>query len=195
MKLIRSIVVMAVASAFGQMGYATTYYVATNGNDSASGTSWATAKATIQTAINAAVDGDTVLVSEGIYSGTGNRNLSINSKNISVVSEFGPKTTFIDCGNATRAVTFSGNMTNTWLIGFTIRNGYLNENRDWGDGGIIYIDTPAAPIIDRCIIVSNRIDCSFLTAQPGLITFRTTGTASLRNSLVINNLRVRVFDS
>jgi hypothetical protein len=51
---------------------AATWYVATNGSDSADGTSWATAKQTIQAAIDLTVSNDTVLVNNGVYA-TGGR--------------------------------------------------------------------------------------------------------------------------
>ena len=48
---------------------AVTYYVdASRPDDSGAGTSWATAKQTIQSAVDLSVSGDTVLVTNGIYS-------------------------------------------------------------------------------------------------------------------------------
>jgi hypothetical protein len=47
---------------------AATYYVATSGSDAAAGTNWATAKVTIQAAVNLTTNGDLVLVSNGVYS-------------------------------------------------------------------------------------------------------------------------------
>ena len=49
-----------------------TYYVKTNGNDAAAGTTWATAKQTIQAAVDIAADGDDVWVTNGLYQ-TGTR--------------------------------------------------------------------------------------------------------------------------
>src|SRR5213594_2733475 len=46
---------------------ATTWYVSPNGTDANAGTSWASAKQTAQAAVNAATDGDTVLLSDGVY--------------------------------------------------------------------------------------------------------------------------------
>ena len=46
---------------------AATYYVATNGFDTADGTNWATVVLTISNAVAKTTDGDTVLVSNGTY--------------------------------------------------------------------------------------------------------------------------------
>ena len=46
------------------------FYVSVSGNDEQDGSSWATAKQSIQVAIDAANDGDTVCISEGVYNQT-----------------------------------------------------------------------------------------------------------------------------
>ena len=48
--------------------FAADWHVATNGNDAADGMSWATAKQTIQSGVDAAEAGDTVWVADGTYS-------------------------------------------------------------------------------------------------------------------------------
>ena len=53
--------------------------------------------ATIQAGINGAVDGDTVLVADGIYTGNGNRDIEFEGKAILLMSENGPENCVIDC--------------------------------------------------------------------------------------------------
>src|SRR5438132_13793840 len=57
---------------------------------------------TIQAAINAASNGDTVLVSPGIYV----ENINFNGKAITVTSSGGPSVTIIDGGQRGSVVTF-----------------------------------------------------------------------------------------
>jgi Right handed beta helix region len=75
---------------------------------------------TIQAGINAANNGDTVLVSPGTYT----ENINFNGKAITVTSAMGSKVTIIDGGQANQVVTFdSGETQSSILRGFTIRNG------------------------------------------------------------------------
>ncbi len=79
---------------------------------------------TIQQAIDAAQTGDTVLVSDGIYTGEGNKNLDFKGKKITVTSLNGPASTIIDCEGSGRAFYFhSGETPDSVLSRFTIRNG------------------------------------------------------------------------
>ena len=104
---------------------------------------------TIQGAINAANNGDTVLVAPGTYV----EKINFNSKAITVTSSGGPSVTIIDGGANGSVVTFSGGETlDTKLSGFTIRNGFYN-----GPGGGIYI-FGASPSITGNIITGNHAD-------------------------------------
>ena len=107
---------------------------------------------TIQSGIDAAKNGDTVLVADGIYRGDGNANINFNGKRITVKSENGAKNTVIDSQHKsnTRGITFNNDETRESVLdGFTIKNG----KHQFGSG--IYCDN-ASPIIRNCIILHNR---------------------------------------
>ena len=57
---------------------------------------------TIQAGIEAAENGDIVLVADGIYTGTGNKNIELQGKTITVKSLNGPENCVIDCENSGR---------------------------------------------------------------------------------------------
>ncbi|MDI9404171.1 MAG: hypothetical protein QM516_09890, partial [Limnohabitans sp.] len=101
--------------------------------------------ATIQAAINASVNGDTVIVAPGTYSEL----VRFNGKAITLRSESGAGNTIIDGGALGTTVKFVNAETNaTVLEGFTIRNGRAAV------GGGMYINS-ASPTIRDCVIASN----------------------------------------
>jgi hypothetical protein len=111
----------------------------------------------IQECINAATGGDAVLVSDGTYTGTGNRDIDFNGKAITVESENGAEYCIIDCqaNDADRHRGFyfhNGEGIDSILRGFTIRNGY-HPLSGWGGSGI-YCDG-ASPFITKNIITDN----------------------------------------
>lgn len=95
----------------------------------------------IQGAINAAVNGDVILVKPGIYQ----ENLSIPSKTFVLKSTDGPESTIIDGRNSGSTISFWGNYNRPELEGFTITNG--------SNSGIFIYRT--APIIRNSRIVGN----------------------------------------
>ena len=106
---------------------------------------------TIQAGINVAVDGDTVLVADGLYTGEGNVNIDFKGKQITVKSQNGPKSTIITCGKKanTRGFSFTNKETNASVLeGLTIKNGVHDK------GGGIYCNN-ASPTIKNCIIELN----------------------------------------
>jgi hypothetical protein len=107
---------------------------------------------TIQAGINAAVDGDTVLVADGTYTGTGNKNIDFLGKAIVVMSENGAESCVIDCENEGRGFCFhNGEDTSSVLCGFKITNG---QALSYPGGGAIYLIN-SNPTICNCIISNN----------------------------------------
>jgi predicted outer membrane repeat protein len=108
--------------------------------------------ANIQGAINAAIDGDTVLVANGLYSGQGNRDIAFGGTNIVLMSENGPHVTTIDCQADSANQHFGFNIAareNGVIIdGFTIQNANLNN------GAAIEIRS-ASPTVRNCIFKNN----------------------------------------
>ena len=101
---------------------------------------------TIQAGINAASKGDTVLVADGTYTGTGNRDLDFYGKAITVRSERGPENCIMDCEDSGRGVFFhSGEEKDSVLQGFRIING------DMDSGGGIYCDRSSPAILDNIL--------------------------------------------
>ncbi len=110
-----------------------------------------TEHATIQSGIDAAEDGDTVLVRDGTYKGDGNVNIDFKGKRIIVKSLNGAKRTRIHClwKENTRGFIFQNSETSeTVLEGFTISNG----KHEFGGG--IYCNS-ASPTIKDCVLSWN----------------------------------------
>ncbi len=107
---------------------------------------------TIQSGIDIAENGDTVLVADGTYSGIGNVNIDFLGKQITVKSQNGPEATTINClwTPYTRGFIFQNGETHDSVVdGFTIKNGVHDL------GGGIYCKN-ASPTIKNCVISWNR---------------------------------------
>ncbi|MHC4867898.1 MAG: BACON domain-containing protein, partial [Planctomycetota bacterium] len=110
---------------------------------------------TIQAAIDAAIDRDTVIIAPGTYTGPGNKNLDFKGKAITVRST-DPNdpcvvaATVIDCQNSGRGFYFhTSEGPNSVLEGLTITNGCPG-----GSGGGIYCYY-SSPTISACVITGN----------------------------------------
>ena len=107
---------------------------------------------TIAEAIDAAADGDTVLLAPGVFRGPGNRDLLVEGKNLRIEHQGDPDRCVIDAEGLGFGFYFDGDEVSceTLLRGVTIANG--NGLRGAG----IRCENGASPTIERCIIR----DCS-----------------------------------
>jgi hypothetical protein len=111
---------------------------------------------TIQSGINAANAGDTVLVAPGTYF----ENIDFLGKAITITTSAGPATTILDGGRGQNpAVIFrNGETSSSVLNGFTIQNGgfsgYPQPSTNYGTGGIV-IDN-ATPVISNNVLTHNE---------------------------------------
>jgi hypothetical protein len=102
----------------------------------------------IQAAMDAAQQGDTVLVAQGTY----HERIDFKGKEITVVSSHGAASTVIDGGQAGSVVTFSSlEGPGAVLQGFTITNGTGIFLGNFYYGGGIYIKLSSPSILDNLI--------------------------------------------
>ncbi|MDD5707851.1 MAG: choice-of-anchor Q domain-containing protein, partial [Kiritimatiellae bacterium] len=133
-----------------------TLYVSTNGNHVAPFTNWVNAATNIQAAVDAAYawGGDTVLVTNGVYTGSGYQVLAIK-KSVTVASVNGYAATIIDGQGVRQVVFMKGYDTDGkgvgLLDGFTITNGYGGSPNYRSGAGIHIWDGVAR----NCLIVGN----------------------------------------
>ncbi|AQQ70238.1 hypothetical protein SMSP2_00581 [Limihaloglobus sulfuriphilus] len=109
---------------------------------------------TIQDAVNASANGDTVEVEPGTYTGEGNTNIELLGKAITVRSAKGPLRTIIECGGISiNAETFNSRgfylhqaeRRDTVIEGFTIQNGIIHGSEIPADNMRWNLD-PSHPI-------------------------------------------------
>ncbi len=130
------------------------YVDGTNGNDAWNGLCevWdggtCGPKQTIQAGINAAVGGDTVIVADGTYGGTGNTDLDYGGRSIGLCSAHGAASCTIECAGH-RGFNFHSYETAAAVLdGFTIMHASPTGNTA---GGAVLCDH-SSPTIRRCII-------------------------------------------
>lgn len=127
---------------------------------------------TIQSAIDQAIDGDTILIADGVYTGAGNVNIDIRGKSIVILGEGGPENCILDAAgeqagffvqrgetNHTRIEGLTiKNAVNAGIICFrsspTIRNCIITHNGPIAGGILAIINSD--PVIENCLITDNR---------------------------------------
>jgi hypothetical protein len=128
---------------------------------------------TIQAGMDAASEGDTVLVAPGTYTGEGNRWLRFRGTNMVVMSEAGAEATIVDCQGMNVGFRADSSEDSTAVIrGFTVTNGTIGgiyvhasavtieqcvlfNNTGSNGGGIHYGYAPSQGVIRDCVIYGN----------------------------------------
>lgn len=154
-------VMLFVTFGLGYGAVTTNYVDNSRPDDSGDGTSWATAKKTIQAAINITADqGDTVWVTNGTYTLTNQITItnaitlqSVNGTNFTFINGNYPNTT-------NRCIYVNSN--DSIIDGFTISNGFSTSGSIDGGGGVMlyYKGT-----LRNCIIQGNI--CSNIVSYSG----------------------------
>jgi hypothetical protein len=108
---------------------------------------------TIQAAIDAVIDGDTVELSDGVFLGDGNRDIIWEAKSITLRSQSGnPENCIIDCDGTLRRNHWGFYIADVGpealLEGVTVRNGFASLGAAIG-----MLDS--SPRIERCMLLDN----------------------------------------
>lgn len=148
---------------------------------------------TIQDAVKAAAEGDTILLANGQYVGEGNYEIVVPGGRLCIFSESGdPRSCTINCMKQGRAFAFgdSGGVPflstplgqgstrarcETLIRAITITGGLSDV------GGAVFCGDHSRPTIENCVFVGNRA-----TETGGAIHFRHS-TATLTNCLFFDN--------
>lgn len=142
---------------------------------------------TIQSGINAAGDGDTILIADGIYKGFGNYNITWNAayKHLVIMSVNGPTNCIIDCqGNGRGFILNWEHNSNDVINGLTITNGWANTYLV--GGGAILIKS-ASPQIINCILVDNSAGDDYNLADGGAIDCIKKSSPIIKGNIIRNN--------
>jgi hypothetical protein len=143
---------------------------------------------TIQAAIDAAVPSDTIIIADGTYTGTGNRDIDFYGKAITLKSLNGPDSCIIDCQNQGdhRGFYFhSGESASSLVSGFTIKGGFTRFSGG-KEGAGVYCQN-SSPTFNNCKIVNNLIVSYNYSNVYGAGVYCSSSNALFVNCTIANN--------
>jgi len=195
-----SLIVWLMGLVAGGSLQAATLYVSPTGGNVAPYTSWATAAHVIQDAVDQAVAGDTVLVTNGIYNTGGgitpgfslfNRVVITNA--ITLQSVNGPESTTL-LGEADPGTGGHGNhavrgvylVDGASLVGFTVSNGYTRTSGDYDrSGGGFFLDQGG--LVSNSVVVGNSASAygGGGVCNGGGVRSSTALSATIRRSIMV----------
>ncbi|MFZ1683991.1 MAG: hypothetical protein WAU88_07640 [Candidatus Zixiibacteriota bacterium] len=115
--------------------------------------------ATIQMAVDSSMDGDTILLADGIYKGSGNRDILVY-RHLLITSEHGPSNTILDAMGTPADKHFVMNSTRATIRGLTFSGGWVASANPIGDtptaGGALRAGDSTKVV--NCVFTGNRAD-------------------------------------
>jgi predicted outer membrane repeat protein len=134
----------------------------------------------LKIALSNALEGDTILIADGNYSGDGFRDLVIQGRSVVVKSENGPQETVLNLSGSSLNNHFgfiisSQSASNTIIDGITIRSGYINL------GAAIFCSS-SSPTFKNCIFRNNTA-----TTAGGAIRCKASSPTIINCTIVSNS--------
>ena len=157
----------------------TRYVDINNSTPSAPFTSWTTAANDIQSAVDSAVGGETILVADGTYEITSRIKIL---KNLTLQSVNGPENVIVNANGNSRVFNLKGQIS---LEGLTITGGYASHAVTLGGGVFAFGNSDI--LISDCIVENNESP----DAAGGISIFAGKGksiSATIQNCIVRNNV-------
>jgi len=136
---------------------------------------------TIQSAVNAVADGDTIRLAPGVFQGTGNTDVSVAGKSVAIIAEaVDPVSTVIDCNgsevNPHRGFTVGpGIESQLHIQGLSVMNGWAES------GGAVSCLGGSVISMESCSIVDNY------GTVGGAVFVDTSSTATITKSILARN--------
>lgn len=136
---------------------------------------------TIQDAVDAATEGDSIVLAPKIYDGVGNYNINFKGKNLVILGEGGRENCVIDCQSKGQGFQFTqGESQASAISGLSIINGYGRQ------GGGVFIDGSSPRIVD-CIIQDCASESNTVDDAQGAGIYCRGGQPVIRDCWILRN--------